>query len=214
MWTREELKTKAKAAFKGNYWNCVGATFVITALIALAGGFVTYFSNVKDAQSSMDAKSFIAIAIVAVLEVLVINPIAAGLNYYFLKNSKGEKATIGDAFYFYKEGRFSNAVGVLFLKNLFLSLWTLLLIVPGVIKYYEYKMIDYVLAENPEMSWKEIFAKSKEMMNGQKMNTFVLELSFFGWALLAVVTFGILEIFYVEPYMYATEAELYLALKK
>ena len=214
MWTREELKTKAKAAFKGNYWNCVGATFVITALIALAGGFVTYFSNVKDAQSSMDAKSFIAIAIVAVLEVLVINPIQAGLDYFFLKNSNGEKPALNDAFYFFKEGRFSNAVLVLFMRDLFLELWTILLIIPGIIKSYEYRMVNYILAENPEMTWKEAIAKSKEMMDGQKCNAFVLDLSFIGWDILTVITVGLVGLFYVDPYQHATNAELYKALKK
>ena len=214
MWTREDLKTKAKAAFKGNYGNSVGAYIIIGLLLAVLGGLITYYTNLSSSEGSSSPVAYVALVIVAVLEVLVINPVAAGLDYFYLKNSNGEKPTVSDAFYFFREGRFSNAVGVLFLKELFLSLWTILLIVPGVIKSYEYRMINYILAENPDMSWKEVFAKSKEMMNGQKMNAFVLDLSFIGWDLLGIVTLGLAGVLYVGPYQEATNAELYKALKK
>nr|DAM70348.1 MAG TPA: Protein of unknown function (DUF975) [Caudoviricetes sp.] len=83
----------------------------------------------------------------------------------------------------------------------------------GIVKSYEYMMIPYLLAEHPEMTRQEAFAESKRMMDGNKWNAFVLDLSFIGWTLLGICTVGILLVFYVEPYIYLTHAELYHALK-
>ena len=102
-----------------------------------------------------------------------------------------------------------NIVLTMFLKNLFTTLWTLLLVVPGIVKHYEYLMIPYILAENPGMDRKEAFKISKRMMDGQKMDTFILDLSFIGWAFLSAITCGIVGIFYANPYREATFAELY-----
>ena len=102
---------------------------------------------------------------------------------------------------------------IMFLRGLFTGLWMLLFIIPGIVKSYEYMMIPYLLAEHPEMTRQEAFAESKQMMDGNKWDAFVLDLSFIGWTLLGVCTFGILLVFYVEPYIYLTRAELYHALK-
>ena len=74
-------------------------------------------------------------------------------------------------------------------------------------------MVPYLLADCPQMSRKDAFRISKEMMQGQKMDAFILDLSFIGWHLLSAVTCGLAEIFYVSPYVNATNAELFLALK-
>ena len=107
-----------------------------------------------------------------------------------------------------------NIVLTMFLRDLFTTLWSLLLVVPGIVKHYEYLMVPYIIAENPAMDYKEAFQISKQMMDGNKWDAFVLDLSFIGWTLLGVCTFGILLVFYVEPYIYLTRAELYHALKK
>ena len=70
-------------------------------------------------------------------------------------------------------------------------------------------MVPYILAENPGMDSKQVFEISKRMMNGQKMETFILDLSFIGWALVAGITCGIAGVFYVTPYVNATNTELY-----
>lgn len=101
----------------------------------------------------------------------------------------------------------------MFLKTLFTMLWSFLFIVPGIIKAYEYWMIPYLLAEDPEMGYREAFERSKEMMYGHKLDTFMLECSFFGWYIVSVFTCGILGIFYVIPYANLTRAELYHTLK-
>ena len=74
-------------------------------------------------------------------------------------------------------------------------------------------MVEFISADNPEMSATEVITKSRDMMRGNKWKAFVLDLSFIGWLILTGITAGILGIFYVYPYMYQTDAELYLALK-
>ena len=93
-------------------------------------------------------------------------------------------------------------------------LWGLLFVIPGIVKSYEYRMVPYILAENPNLQMSEVFALSREMTMNQKMNIFVLDLSFIGWSLLSVCTCGLLAIFYVNPYVQATNAELFLELKR
>ena len=75
-------------------------------------------------------------------------------------------------------------------------------------------MIPYILAENPKIERKKPFKLSKEMMKGNKWKTFILDLSFLGWELLSIFTFGLLNIFYINPYKVATTVELYEVLKK
>ncbi|MBR4759881.1 MAG: DUF975 family protein [Lachnospiraceae bacterium] len=97
---------------------------------------------------------------------------------------------------------------------LLLGLLSILLMIPYFIKTYEYRMIPYILAENPNLESKKVFQLTREMMNGNKWDAFVLDLSFIGWHLLAILTCGILEIFYVMPYEYMTNTFLYETLKQ
>ena len=83
----------------------------------------------------------------------------------------------------------------------------------GIIKAYSYRMVPYILKEHPELSGTKAITLSRQMMNGHKWNAFVLDLSFIGWIILSALTLGILHIFYVGPYIQATDAELYEALK-
>ena len=87
-------------------------------------------------------------------------------------------------------------------------------VIPGIIKAFDYYLVGFILADDPDMSVMDALRKSKEMMKGHRWNTFVLNLSFLCWKLLGVLTLGILDIFYTNPYVDATDAELYLALKK
>ena len=100
----------------------------------------------------------------------------------------------------------------MFLKELKIVLWSLLFVIPGIIKAYEYLMVPYILAENPNIDSKRAFQMSRDMMKGEKWDTFVLELSFLGWTLLGVLACGIGSLF-VAPYMQATFTELYEVLK-
>ena len=99
------------------------------------------------------------------------------------------------------------------IMELKIMLWLLLLVVPGIIKAYEYSMIPYLLAENPNLSASEAFSLSKQMTTGQKMDLFVLDLSFLGWIILGAICCGI-GLLFVQPYPEATKAEVYLILKQ
>lgn len=86
--------------------------------------------------------------------------------------------------------------------------------IPGIVKSYEYKMIPYILAENPGLSMSRVFELSREMTMNEKMDMFVLNLSFIPWFILSACTCGLAGIFWVNPYMSATEAELYAVLRQ
>ena len=85
-------------------------------------------------------------------------------------------------------------------------------IIPGIIKTYEYAIIPYILADDPEISSKDAFKKAKQMMKGNKWRLFKLEFSFIGWAVLCVLTLGI-GMFFLIPYVNAAAAEFYVELK-
>ena len=118
------------------------------------------------------------------------------------------------AIFAFQNGSFLKIVAAKFLEGLFIGLWSLLLVIPGIIKALEYLMVDYILADNPGIAPMDALRESKRMMKGHKWNAFVLSLSFLGWEILSVLTLGLLDLFYVRPYIEATFAELYLALKQ
>lgn len=104
-------------------------------------------------------------------------------------------------------------VKVLFFRDIYTVLWLLLFIIPGLVKIYEYRMIPYLLADHPDMTKEEAFKMSKQMMKGNKWRAFVLDLSFILWGMLGVITLGIVNVLWVDPYKQLTDAALYNALK-
>lgn len=153
----------------------------------------------------------IAIAIAMVIDAFLLNPLEVGCAKFFYKNLSEPANVFNVAFGF--DHSYKNGVKVMFFRDLYLILWSMLFIIPGIIKAYEYKMIPYLLAENPDMTKEEAFAESKRMMDGQKWRAFVLDLSFIGWDILAGFTAGILAVLFVTPYKRSAQAALYDALK-
>ena len=153
----------------------------------------------------------IVLLLSSVLKIFVLNPLEAGCRNFLLRNATGE-SDLGDIGFGFTPDYWRN-VKTLFLRDLFRFLWGLLLIVPGIIKRYSYRMAPYILADRPELSGTEVLTLSRQMMNGHKWKTFVLDLSFLGWNILSALTFGLLGIFYVNPYRQCTNAELYRELK-
>jgi len=96
----------------------------------------------------------------------------------------------------------------LFLRNLFTALWTLLFVIPGIVKSFSYAMTPFIMAENPNLTAKEAIKISMERMDGHKGELFCLSLSFFGWSLLATLTAGI-GYFFLNPYINAAYAAFY-----
>ena len=147
-----------------------------------------------------------------IIKLLIVYPIEIGKNNYFM-GIRQEERSLDNLICIYKSGYLKNTIITMFLKGLFQSLWSLLFIIPGIIKTYEYRMIPYILSENPSLSRQRAFEISKDMMRGNKWNTFVLDLSFIGWYILSGFTIGLLGIFYVNPYVESTNAELYAYLR-
>lgn len=129
----------------------------------------------------------------------------------FLNLARGKQPEVGDLFSgFQKLGR---AWWLYFLQGLFVALWSLLLVIPGIVKSLSYSMAYYVMADHPEMTARQALKESMRLMDGHKMELFALYLSFIGWLLLSYVTLG-LSLFYVVPYMSATVANFYNSIKQ
>ncbi len=157
--------------------------------------------------------TFCISSLVAILFTMFIaDPLIVGGKRYFLKARKGEKTKIGIIGDVFKQNNLLNVAIIMLLRNIYNALWYLT-IIGGIIKTYEYRMIPFILAENPKIKRKEAFKLSKQMMKGNKWRTFILDMSFFGWNLLSVLTYGLLSILYVNPYNSATMAELYIELR-
>ena len=116
----------------------------------------------------------------------------------------------------YSNGRFKNSLFTLFMTNLFVSLWTILFIIPGFIKGYSYAMTPYILKDNfsagqTDIGATEAITESRKLMDGHKMDLFVLDLSFIGWGLLGLITCGI-GFIWITPYYRQTKANFYRSL--
>ena len=125
--------------------------------------------------------------------------------------TKGTLPEAGALFAPFKQ--YARTVGAVLLVFVYTLLWTLLLVIPGIIKAYSYSMTFYILRENPEMTAGDAITASQKMMDGHKMDLFLLSLSFIGWAILASITFGIGYLWLI-PYIYTAYAAFYETLKK
>lgn len=220
MWNRAELKMRGNMAFKKNY-----VSAVVVALLMGIFGTVSGESSARRVSENSDIYSgnlfnvgmitgllagiaTVVILIVLVAKVFVGNLLKMGGYRFFILNQTAQpgSGTLLDGF---RSGHYVNIVLTMFLRDLFTALWSLLLVVPGIVKHYEYLMVPYIIAENPAMDYKEAFQISKQMMDGEKMEAFIMDLSFLGWYLLSAVTCGLLAIFYVNPYVQASFAEMY-----
>lgn len=187
--TRAELKAEAKKQISGK----LGTLFVMAIIIVGINVVVGFIPLIG-----------------AFAAILIVPPFSLSLCMIYLALTKSEGIQISDVFKgFDKMGK---AIWLEIITRFFTFLWTLLLIIPGIIKSYSYSMAFYILADNPELTAREALAKSKTMMEGHKFDLFVLNLSFLGWALLTGITFGLAGI-YVIPYMNATTANFYNSIK-
>lgn len=157
---------------------------------------------------------YIVAAIIAILyAILIAEPLLVAERRFFIVAREQENTRLGEIKEVFRRKSWSNVAKVMLLKTIYNVLW-FLTIIGGFIKIYEYRMIPYLLAENPKIDKKEAFEKSKQMMKGNKWKAFVLDISFILWDILAVFTFGLLNILYVNPYKIATSTELYETLKE
>lgn len=203
-----ELKKKAAIAIKKNYCKCI----FVPVLFILCLWLNNLFVNPIDQYSMFGKVSVSAANIFAWfgVQVFLINPLFVGIIHFYICNSRS-RSILSDVL---PKSNYSQVVIGMFLKDVFILLWSCMFLAPGIVKLYEYSMVPYLFADCPELSWREVFRESKRLMKGNKMDTFVLELSFVGWMLLAFCTCGIVAVFWVNAYVFATGTELYLFLKQ
>ncbi len=223
MWRIGDLKFRGMAAMKRNYGSVLACSLLMSFVLGGTGA-TTSSSSLKDVTEKLkENPNFAEIVIIAlsamailialgiVFNILVANPLYTGCRYFFSENTKGP-APIGIVGRGFKPN-WKNVVLTMFLTNLFEFLWFMLFIIPGFVKIYSYRLVPYIIADNPELSGTEAITISRRMMNGHKWHSFLLDLSFIGWDILCILTLGILAVFYVAPYKNCTDAELYNTLK-
>ena len=226
MMKSKELRKKAWASLKGNYWASLGTIIVMGLICSIGNAFVSFSQNLSETLGLVDpaemdsvmvtgalvlSGTVIITAIVGLLISMFVESAAeVGLANYFIKNTDS-KPSLKDAFSGFKI-KYGRNIGTLLLAGIKLVLWSLLFVIPGIIKSYEYAIIPYILADNAEISSKEAFKKAKEMMKGNKWRLFKLNFSFIGWILLSFLTLG-LGVFFLIPYISAANAEFYVELK-
>lgn len=233
MWTRAELKERAKADLKPFYWYGVLVCFIAGILGAGTSGGSGSIRRQSGSSSGNGSHSDITIGygngfatfmmvlgmivvillLAAALGIFVSNLIKVGKLRFFMESASTQSsAGIDRLFFAFRNGHYANVMVTMFCKGLFEYLWMLLLVIPGIYKHYEYYMIPYLLAENPDMDRHEAFRLSKEMMDGNKLDTFVMELSFIGWYILGTLMCCV-GVFLVHPYYEMTFVELYWVLR-
>ncbi|MBQ1256842.1 MAG: DUF975 family protein [Clostridia bacterium] len=232
-----DFRKTARTALKGRW-----GTAVIAGLIAGLVGAVTLGSSnfkysfddngfqgrirylARDIYSfSMDAEAFgesfglimVAAALIALavlfIKVFLGSVVNVGYSKFQLElMDEGKQPEVGTLFQYFPFWK--NAVLTMFLKSLYMLLWFLLFLFPGIIAAYSYAMTGYILAENPNLPAREAIRKSKAMMQGNRTRLFCLHFSFIGWSILSSLTFGIGNL-WLTPYRKAAEAAFYLDLK-
>lgn len=151
---------------------------------------------------------FVAFAGLA-LQAFVMGPLSLGAYRYFRQNDLGEERTeISELLWAFKSPHYMNMVKVMFLMGLKILGWTLLFVIPGIVKSYEYSMIPYLLIREPSTSSAEVFALTRELTLGRKGALFVLDLSFIGWSILGAIPFG-LGIPFVRAYETQTKVGIF-----
>lgn len=225
MWTRVELKTRAKGIMKLHYWKMFAVSVVLLLAGGRDGGGGSGSSNSNTGRVVEDISPELAVLLVKIaviaaslfvvfllIRIFIGFVLEVGGRKFFVRAAEGE-CYLGYLGHYFKEGRYGGIVGTMLLRALYVILWTLLLIIPGIVKSYAYRMVPYILADNPDIGASRAIELSNRMTDGEKWDMFVLDLSFLGWYLLGVIALGI-GVLFVMPYEDATKAELYLVLRE
>lgn len=206
--TLSDYRARAREALKGKYGYAILVTLIAGLVVGLPSLLSTFVQELSDKSTAGSSLAFV-ISIAGVL--FVTYPFTVGLTRFFVK-SISEKRDVNDLVFSYKSG-LSRVVITMLLETIYVFLWSLLFIIPGIVKSYSYFMVEYLLAENPTLETSRIFEISKQAMDGYKMRAFLLGLSFIGYIILSVITFGIGFIF-LSPYMDMTMAVFYEDVKQ
>jgi len=187
MKSRAEIKIEAKKILNSNYGTILGNMILFFLLSSLS-------------------------CVTVIGGILVAPPLMVGLLEGIRLLWHGGNAI--DLFSGFKENKFGRSIGGIILMVIFIWLWMLLLIIPGIIMAFAYCLTPFIIADTKDLTAGQAIQLSKKITKGYKGDIFVFYLSFIGWLLLSGLTFGLLAIFYVGPYMLTSYAGLYEELKK
>lgn len=204
-----DIKKEAKKIFLPYYMYCLIIILIYHAVSGIASSFGALgilLSTMSGKASSMQI--FMTVSLTISLFAAV--PLNVGLKRFFLNLTHGE-AEMKDILAHFKKG-YDRAVGIMFMRILKILLWSVVFVVPGIYKAYEYAMIPYIIAENPTIQTSEAFKASKRLMNGNKMKLFKLQLSFLGWYILAAIPL-FAGMFFLSPYTNTATALFYENIK-
>ncbi|HZG57623.1 DUF975 family protein [Paenibacillus sp.] len=189
MFSISNVRASARDALRGNW----GMGILVCFLASLISTVISYIPVLG-----------------VVVAILIAGPLMYGVYAYFLKVVRGERAELSDMFSGFP--LFGGTLVLYLLQTIFILLWTLLLIVPGIIASLRYAMAFFIMYDNPGISALDAIRQSKEMMQGHKLSLFLLLLSFIGWALLCILTLGI-GFLWLYPYVQASLAAFYEEIK-
>lgn len=201
MKSNQYYKNEALSALRGNWANALVATIIFIAL-------ALFFSS-NDAINSYYQRvvinPFIGYSL-SFVSLFVLLPLAVGYsNSMRVLLETGDNRLTNNSFSL-GFGNWLHVVWGMILSTIYIFLWTLLLIIPGIIKSYSYALTPYILVEHPEMSANEAIEESMRLMDGHKFDLFYLQLSFIGWAILSILSLG-LGVFWLIPYQMTAQAD-------
>lgn len=213
-----QLRARARENLHGRWGVSIAAALVAAILGALTINATGFSLNVETAtQYGLPPvvitliSGWVTIAgALGIAQFIVGGVVQLGYTRFLLKQHDGLEPDLHDLFSQFD--RFSVGFLQAFLRGLYTFLWSLLLVIPGIVKSYSYAMTPFILAEHPEMSASDAIDASKEMMDGYKGHLFMLHLSFIGWDLLCALTLGIGSL-WLNPYMNAANAAFYRQLQ-
>lgn len=196
MGTTNDYKNRALASLDSRWTTPVLCTLVYY-LIFLAIGAVTNSLNEDITKNTISILLYIAAI-----------PLAWSLSVLFLDLIRGEQVSVSSIFRGYKKPWWSKSLLIPLLVGVYTFLWTMLFIIPGFIKGYSYAMTYFVYRDNQEMGCDAAIEESMRLMDGHKMDLFILDLSFLGWLLLSILSLGI-GLLWLVPYMQSAHAHFY-----
>ena len=198
MKTISEYKDMALQSLEGKWGKAAIATLIVFIILELFGSSPSFF---MDPIPSMVLQGVFS---------LLLLPLVWGHFIFFLRLIRDENLDYGHLFDGFNQ--YFRIFLAELLRGIYILLWALLLIIPGLIKEYSYAMTEFILKDNPEMSGEEAICESMRLMQGHKMQLFLLDLSMIGWLILSILTLGIGFLF-LMPYNYTAHAHFYEDLK-
>ena len=207
MQLNSELRAQARERLEGQWGTFVLMTFLMLVIqtILQIPGYIGSLLEILSPENVLASLSFSNIS--NILSLLAL-PLSWGLTVSLLRNHREESVDLENLFDGFRGGRYTRVFCALFLVNLFTFLWALLLIIPGIMKAFSYALTPYILLDEPELTAKQAIARSCEIMQGRRWKLFCLSLSFIGWGILSLLTFGI-GFLWLAPYMNASIAAFY-----